>query len=179
MDLATPSARYLGASDRQLLAAFLCSGGAWFEDDVELFIRNRLMDQHEWRSPHTDHTLIGLEIVGHGLVAVGSHEQDFVVIDGEDARSIYLECGAVATHLQGAVLADVKPLDEGRPVTLGRYLMEVLLSDASERPRLPIVRTAIARDNLRSLRLCTRVGLIEERDDADERFVQRLGYLPT
>jgi hypothetical protein len=84
----------------------------------------------------------------------------------------YLECAAVRTDFQGAVLTEVEPLDEdGRPVTLGRYLLEVLLSDISERPRVPITRAVIARENARSLRLCTRIGLTDERSDPDERFV--------
>ena len=94
--------------------------------------------------------------------------------------STYLACAAVSTNLQGAVLPEVEPLDDdGRPVTLGRYLLEVLLSDISERPRGPIVRAVVARENARSLRLCARIGLTDERDDVDERFVQRIGRLPS
>jgi hypothetical protein len=74
--------------------------------------------------------------------------------------STYLESAAVSTDLQGAVLAEVEPLDDdGRPVTLGPYLLEVLLSDISERQRVPIVRAVVARDNARSLRLCARASV--------------------
>jgi hypothetical protein len=62
-------------------------------------------------------------------------------------------------------------------MTLGRYLLEVLLSDISQRQRAPIVRAVVARENTRSLRLCTRIGLTEQRDDPDERFVQRIGHM--
>ncbi|MGO9954958.1 MAG: hypothetical protein ACLP50_03105 [Solirubrobacteraceae bacterium] len=154
-----------------------CSTGAWFEDDVQTFIQTRLADYHDWRRPHTDHTIVGLELADHGLVAVGSHETEFVRDSGELVTSTYLECAAVSTELQGAVLAEVEPLDDGRPVTLGRYLLEVLLSDISERQRVPIVRAVVARENTRSLRLCARIGLTDERDDLDERFVQRLGRM--
>lgn len=76
------------------------------------------------------------------------------------------------------MLADVDPVDdEARPPTLGRYLLEVVLSDISERERTPIVRAVVARENTRSLRLCTRIGLTEEREDPDERFVRRLGRM--
>lgn len=61
MELATPAARFFGPADRELLAGMRCSSGAWFEDDVEVFIRTRLADYHDWRAPHTDHTIIGLE----------------------------------------------------------------------------------------------------------------------
>jgi hypothetical protein len=96
--------------------------------------------------------------------------------------STYLECAAVRTDLQGAVLPEVEPLDDdGRPVTLGRCLLEVLLSDISERERerVPVVRAVVARDNARSLRLCARIGLTDERDDSNPRFVQRLGRIAT
>jgi hypothetical protein len=38
------------------------------------------------------------------------------------------------------------------------------------------VRAAVARENQRALRLCTRIGLVNERADSDERFVQRFGH---
>jgi hypothetical protein len=180
VELPTPAARYLGLADRELLAGMRCSTGAWFEDQVETFIRTRLADYHDWRQVHTDHTIVGLELDDVGLVAVGSHEEEFVRDGVELVTSTYLECAAVSTELQGAVLPGAPPLDEdGRPVTLGRYLLEVLLSDVSERERAPIVRAVVARENARSLRLCTRIGLIEEREDPDARFVQRIGRMTT
>ena len=177
MKLATPAARYLGVGDRELLAGMRCSTGAWFEDDVETFIQARLADYHDWRRPHTDHTIVGLELDDLGLIAVGSHEAEFVRDGGQVVTSTYLECAAVRTDLQGAVLTEVDPLDDDRPVTLGRYLLEALLSDIAERERAPIVRAVVARENTRSLRLCARIGLTDERDDPDERFVQRLGRI--
>ena len=154
-----------------------CSTGAWFEDDVETFIQARLADYHDWRRPHTDHTIVGLELDDLGLIAVGSHEAEFVRDGGQVVTSTYLECAAVRTDLQGAVLTEVDPLDDDRPVTLGRYILETLLSDIAERERAPIVRAVVARENMRSLRLCARIGLTDERDDPDERFVQRLGRI--
>jgi hypothetical protein len=160
VDLRTPAARFLGLADRERLAGMRCSTGAWFEDEVEMFIRTRLADYHDWRQPH------------------GSHEAEFVRDGGQLVTSTYLECAAVRIDVQGAALPDVGPLDQdGRPVTLGRYLLEVLLSDSDERERAPIVRAVVARENERSLRLCARVGLTDERDDADERFVQRIGRM--
>jgi hypothetical protein len=178
VELPTPAARYLRVGDRELLAGMRCSTGVWFEDDVETFIQTRLADYHDWRRPHTDHTIIGLELADLGLVAVGSHESDFLRDGGQVVASTYLECAAVRTDLQGALLTELEPLDDdGRPVTLGRYLLEVLPSDISERQRVPIVRAVIARENSRSLRLCTRIGLTDERDDPNPRFLQRIGRI--
>jgi hypothetical protein len=180
VELPAPAARFLGVADRDLLAGMRCSTGVWFEDEVETFIQTRLADYHDWRRPHTDHTIVGLELAERGLVAVGSHESDLIRDGGQVVTSTYLECAAVRTDLQGAVLSELEPLDEdGRPVTLGGYLLEVLLSDISERQRVPIVRAVVARENTRSLRLCARVGLTDERDDPDQRFVQRLGRIAT
>ncbi len=71
MELPTPAARFLGLADRDLLAEMRCSTGVWFEDDVETFIQTRLADYHDWRRPHTDHTIVGLELADLGLVASG------------------------------------------------------------------------------------------------------------
>ena len=175
-----PAARLLGPADRDLLAGMRCSRGAWFEEDVEAFIRTRLAHYHDWRAAHSDHTIIGLELEALGLVGVGSHEEEFVRDGRKLVTSTYLECAAVRIELQGAVLSGIEPLGpDGRPVTLGRYLLEVLLSDIAERTRTPIVRAIVARENIRSLRLCTRIGLTTERDDPDARFIQRLGRIAT
>ncbi len=177
MQLSTPAARYLGPADRGLLAGMRCSTGAWFENEVETFIQTTLADYHDWRRPHTGHTIVGLELDDLGLIAVGSHEAEFIRDGGEVMTSTYLECAAVRTGLQGAVLAEVDSLDDDRPVTLGRYMLEALLSDIADLERAPIVRAVVARENTRSLRLCTRIGLTDERDDPDARFVQRLGRM--
>jgi RimJ/RimL family protein N-acetyltransferase len=60
-------------------------------------------------------------------------------------------------------------------VSVGRLLTETLIGDLPERPGA--VRAVVAADNVRSLRLCERIGLREERRDTDRRFVQRLGRL--
>ena len=178
MELPTPDARYLGVEHREDLARFRCSTGPWFEDDVERFITAELADHHEWRRRHTDHTIISLEIPGHGMVALGAHETDLTSVGGRSLTSTFLEVAAVSAYFQGAILPAVEPLDaDGKPVTLGRYLIEVLLSDIAGSGRDPAVRAIVARENIRSLSLCTRVGLRNERDDPDPRFVQRLGLL--
>ena len=130
-----------------------CSTGAWFENDLETFIQARLADYHDWRRAHTGHTIVGLELDDLGLIAVGSHEAEFVRDGGQVVTSTYLECAAVRADLQGAVLTEVDPLDDDRPVTLGRYLLEALLSDIAERERALIVRAVVARENTRSLRV--------------------------
>ncbi len=71
--------------------------------------QTRVADYLDWRQPHTDHTIVGLELAGHGLIAVGSHEAEFVRESRELVTSTYLECAAVSINLQGAVLPEVEP----------------------------------------------------------------------
>lgn len=179
MELPTPAARYLSGDDQAAVAAFRCAREAWYERDVETSVTTRLLDRHAWRRDHTDHTVIGLELPGYGLVAVASHEEDPTQDGDVDLMSTYLEVAAVSLPLRGAILPEVEPLDpDGRPVTLGRWLLEVMLSDVSQRDRDPYVRAVVARENGGSLALCDRIGLVREEPDKDERFVQRWGVLP-
>ncbi|HEV2999667.1 MAG TPA: hypothetical protein VGW75_02920 [Solirubrobacteraceae bacterium] len=178
MELPTPAARYLGEGDRDALARFRCSRGAWYEEDVERFVATRLVDYHESRRRDTDHTVIGLELPQHGLVAVGAHEEDLTRDGDLLLTSTYLELAAVSLPFQGGVLTDAEPLDpDGKAVSVGRWLAEVLLSDNANRKRDPVVRAVVARENRRSLALCDRIGLRHVRDDEDTRFVQRWGAI--
>lgn len=178
-DLPTPFARVATVNDREALSRFRCSTGPWYEDEVERYIENRLLDSNLRRAPHTGHRVILLETDDHGLVAVGAHEADFLEApDGQAITGTYLVVGAVAVEHQGATLPNVAPFErESRAPSLGRYLMEALLSDIASGERDPYLRAVIARDNIRSLKLCSRVGLVDERDDDDPRFVQRVGKL--
>lgn len=177
VELATPTARYLGPADRDLLAAFCCSRGSWYEDRVEQFIREQLADYHEWRASHTDHQMIGLELPERGLVAVTAHEEDLIVDGTTEVTSTYWEVAAVATGLQGAVLPQVPAYESGRPVTLGRHLAAAALSSIVDTGRHPLVRAVVARENTRSLALCSRIGLLKEREDEDPEYVQRWGVI--
>jgi hypothetical protein len=109
------------------------------------------------------------------ILAVGAHElDDQVTDDGQYLEGSYLIVGGVRRDVQGREL-NVEPFADGRLVTAGRLLMETLIDDLPERPGA--VRAVVARDNLRGLRLCERICLLDERPDTDDRFVQRLGRL--
>ncbi|HEY6761741.1 MAG TPA: hypothetical protein VI318_19735 [Baekduia sp.] len=172
----TPSARYLEDDDRSLLRAFACSTGPWYEDEVERFIRDRLIARHAARRRHTDHRIIGLEDPERGLLAVTAHESELTRAGDRALTSTLWIVAAVTTEVRGALLPDVD-LGDGRPVTLGRYLAEVTFSDVFDTGRDPVVRAIVARENTRSLALCQRVGLTIEQADADRRYVQRLGLI--
>lgn len=100
--------------------------------------------------------LLGVAADPSDILAIGAHElDDQRDPDGNHLEGSYLIVGAVRTDVQGAVI-NVPPYDDGRPVTVGRHLMEVLLDDLPDRPG--VVRATVARENTRSLRLCTRIG---------------------
>jgi hypothetical protein len=174
--LPTPSARYLEADDRSILGEFECSTGAWYEDEVQRFIRDELFARHAARRAHTDHGVIGLEDPERGLIAVTAHESDLTRAGDRTLTSTLWIVAAVTNAVRGARLPGVD-LGDGRPVTLGRYLAEVTFSDVLDADRDPVVRAIVARENTRSLALCERVGLTIEQADADPRYVQRLGLI--
>jgi hypothetical protein len=163
--------------DWRQLRSFSCSNGAWYEDDVEHFVQTRLRGHYESRKAHIDISVIVLVAAEDpdDILAVGAHElDDQITEDGRYIEGSYLIVGAVRRDIQGREL-DVEPFDDERPVTLGRMLMETLIDDLPDRPG--VVRAVVAKDNARGLRLCERVGLLHERPDSDDRFVQRLGRL--
>ena len=101
-----------------------------------------------------------------------------MVHNGETISVTRLEAAAVSLDRQGAVLPG-EPTDDGRPMTLGMYLMEALKDDAITREnRSPALYGVIAQENIRSLRLCTRVGLTIEFENPDPKYVRRLGVIP-
>jgi hypothetical protein len=172
----TPQARRIRATDRAVLSGFRCSGGAWYEDEIETYVRTRLFDAHNEREPHNHHQVILLEDSAAGMVGVGAHEEEDARVGANELTTSYLALVAVRSDYQGTVVVDGGQLDDDRPSpTLGRYLMEVLLSDLLSYDRQPYVRAVVARENERSLRLCDRVGLAVETPFDDARYVQRFG----
>ena len=173
-----PLARRIRETDWQQLDAFTCSTGAWYEDDVQAYIRNDLRASWEWRAKHlgTSVLVLASAIEPARILAVGSHEiDDQRTAGGAVVEGSRLIVGAVRTEFQG-FRVDVPSFDEDRhPVSVGRYLMQALIDDLPE--TAGVARAVIARENHRSLRLCDRVGLGVELDDKDRRYVQRLGRL--
>lgn len=175
--LEEPLARRIRPGDWASLSHFSCSKGAWYEADVERFLRARLRGYVESRGTYLDTECVILTDARDpaSILAVGAHElDDQRTEDGEDVEGSYLIVGAVRADLHGAAIA-MAPFADGRTVTLGRLLLETILDDLPDRPGA--VRAVVARENQRALKLCSRIGLVHERADSDERFVQRIGRL--
>lgn len=175
--LDVPRVRAAHLDDRELLGAFRCSRGPWFEDEVEVHIQRNAVAEWEWRAPHLDHRLLLIEDRVHGLVAVGAHEEAAYRRGAEEIKGTYLAVAAVALDLRGAEIADQKPWRDGRPFRLSDYLMEAMLSDSVERGRGGVVRAVMARENTNSIELCDRWGLTATTPDRDERYLQKQGVL--
>jgi hypothetical protein len=170
-----PTVRVLRPEDAEELANFQCSTSAWYENEVESYVRQMLLPRHQSRAPHTDHRAIALEMDGFGIVAVGSHEAEIAFLNQDEIQISVLEVAAVRRDFQGYVLSDLD-FDNGKPITIGRYLVDSILSDALSREnREPFALAIVARENVRSLSLCEQIGLMVETDDLDDRFVRRSG----
>jgi hypothetical protein len=160
-----PVVRVAAAGDAALLAAFTCSRGEWYEDEVEEFIRDHALDYASWRAP-LDHQLL-LFLSGDELVAVGAHEQ--ALLKG-GLTGTHLAVAAIALPHQGA------KLDFGG--RLSDFVLDALLGDASAAAargaltRDPVAHALVAADNDRSLALLRRRGFDDEQVDAvDPRYL--------
>lgn len=173
-----PLARHIREEDWRQLAAFACSTGAWYEEDVQAYIRNDLRAAVAWRVEHLGTSVLVLASAADPsqILAVGSHEiDDQRTADGAAVEGNMLIAGAVRVDFQGVQVCVPSFDEDGRPVSIGRYLMQALIDDLPE--NAGAVRTVVARENARSLKLCDRIGLRDELDDKDLRYVQRLGRL--
>lgn len=163
--LPVPTVRIAVPTDAAVLAAFSCSQGAWYEDEVEDFIRNHSLAYAD-HAVQIDHQLLLLETPTAGLVAVGAHEQ--ALMKG-GMTGTHLAVGAVAVPYQGQMLDDGTRLSD--------LLLDVLLSDASSAPargatpRAPAVHVVVANENARSLSFLRRRGFgDDEPDSLDSRY---------
>lgn len=156
-----PSVRVATASDADLLAAFRCSRGLWFEDEVEEFIQRYALEYSARRSD-ADHQLL-LFLSDDELVAVGAHER--VSLTG-GVTGTHLAVGAIALAHQNTRLDD-----GGR---LSDYMLDALLGDArraeerGREARDPYAHALVAHENDRSLAFLRRRGFGDEHSDRDD-----------
>ena len=87
----------------------------------------------------------------------------------------YTEVVAVSLEVRGTLVQ----LPEGRQVSLGELMLLTIFKQMLALGRHPRTFARVDRRNQRSLVLCDRVGLIEERPDPhSDNLVQRWGELP-
>lgn len=135
--------------DRDAFEKFSCSTGAWYEDEVEEFIRERALRQ-ALATPDNYRLLVAFE--EERMVACGAHHPELLMRgDGVFMITTRLHHLAIATPDQGRVLDDGSRLSDS--------LLETLMADAIETRTTGILTGIVAQDNLRSIALCERVGL--------------------
>ena len=137
------------------METFVCAGPAWFEREVETFIKQELVAELPSRGRASG---ILLFKSGGELLAVGAHQRQ-AVRDPESAASevvvTYLRVAAVSLTRQGTRLSDGTPL--------ASLVLRVLQTDGlQQHDRDPVVAGYIAADNRRARALCRREGFVED-----------------
>jgi len=163
--------RALTADDLPSLADFRCSTGAPWEDVVEAQVRGPLPRRYLASPPRFDgRMLIGANPSGNVLV-VGAHHIEPTL--GPDVG--YTEVVAVSIEARGRLVQ----LPEEREVSLGELMFLTIFKQMLSLGRYPRTFVRVDPRNQRSLALCDRVGLADERPDPHSEFlVQRWGELP-
>lgn len=162
--------RALAADDLSSLAAFRCSTGAPWEQVVEEQIRGPLPRRYLASPPRFDgRMLIGTD-QGGAILAVSAHHIEPTLQPDVG----YTEVVAVSSQARGSLVQ----LPEGREISLGELMFLAVFKQMLALGRHPRTFVRVDRRNKRSLALCDRVGLTEERPDPhSDLLVQRWGEL--
>lgn len=105
------------------------------------------------------------------MLAVGTHHIEPTLVPDVG----YTEVIAVALQARGTLIE----LPGGRQISLGEFLLLTIFRQMRMLGRHRRTFVRVDRRNVRSLALCDRVGLSEERTDPHDRaLVQRWGELP-
>lgn len=140
--------RNADVQDAEVLSAFRCSTGPWYEQAVEDYINRRALSQ-QLSTPSTYSLLLALEedrLVG----CMAHHPEALMREDSSLFLAVRLQLLAIAVGDQGRRLKDGKRLSDA--------LMQTLIRDACEK-HAQVLTTIVAQDNLRSMAMCERNGL--------------------
>lgn len=163
--------RAVRAHDLEQLAGFRCSTGEPWEDLVETQIRGPLPRRYLAATPRWDGRMLVVHDEAGALLAVGAHHIEPTLVPDVG----YTEVIAVALDARGTLVE----LPGGREISLGEFLLLTIFRQMRRLGRHPRTFVRVDRRNLRSLALCDRVGLRDERSDPHGGgLVQRWGELP-
>lgn len=171
MNAADVRVRHVAPEDLEALSEFRCSDGALWEEVIEQQVHGPLPRRYLAVPPRFDgHLLIGHSGAGE-IVVVGAHHIEPTLVPDVG----YTEVIAVALRYRGTLIA----MPDGATVSLGAFMLFAIFQQMLELGRHRRTFVRVDRRNRRSLALCDRVGLIEERADPnDTTLVQRWGQLP-
>lgn len=134
--------------DAAALADFTCSTGAWYEDEVEAYIRSTAIAHA--REKHGYRLLTAYD--GLRLSAVMAHADEALAFpEGDTWIAARLQVLAISCDDQGRSL--------GARGRLSDVLVATLISDAMESHKTDLVTAIVAAENTRSLSVCERNGL--------------------
>lgn len=163
--------RALAAGDLPSLDAFRCSTGTPWEDAVEAQIRAPLPQRYLASPPRFD----GRMLIGAGgdenVLVIGAHHIEPTL----EPDVGYTEVVAVSLWARGTLVQ----LPDGREVSLGELMLFAIFKQMIALGRHPRTFVRVDRRNRRSLALCDRIGLTDERPDPhSDLLIQRWGELP-
>ena len=159
--------RPAGEGDREAIGSFACSTGPWYEDEVQRYVRARALDDarrvsgYELLVAEEDERLVAC--MAYMPWALNFEEHDMIF-------SMRLQVLAIATADQGRVLVRGRRLSDA--------LMQTLIARAAPLSFDGALTAIVARDNLRSIKLCERNGLTSQIAHGIE-YVQMLGRFGT
>jgi hypothetical protein len=161
LDPADLQVRAAQEQDLPALAAFRCSRGEPWEEEVERQVQRPLPRRYLWPAlPERDpRLLLTFHRPDQTLLAVGAHHIEPRVVE---VTISYIEVIAVALDARGTLVET-----EDDPITLGHFMFAALITDMLARGRHPVTFGSVDRRNEKSLRLCRRIGLDDERDVPD------------
>ena len=152
------------STDAEALAAFACSTGQWFEDEVERHIRVDALRRAE--TDGETYRLLLFEEDGR-LWAVGAHQPELLVMtSGDELAATRLVALAVGVEQQGMPLPDGSRYSD--------WALAGLIRDALLHRGCRTLTSIVARGNVRSQRLCRRHGLTSE-IAAGPRYLRMMG----
>jgi hypothetical protein len=140
--------RRAASADAETLAAFECSTGPWYEDEVQHYVRRRALED-ALRAPQIYRLLLAFD--GARLVAVGAHAQEALILTDDTVLATRLQVVALGLDDQGRVLEHGTRLSD---VVISTVIADALRGGPSE-----LVTAIVAGENLRSIALCERNGL--------------------
>ena len=134
--------------DAIALASFHCSTGAWYEQEVEEFVRG-----HALRAAARERFRLLVAVEGERLVATAAHYHPELIPteDGAHRFATRLHHLAINVDDQGRRLSDNSRLSDA--------LMQALIADAIETWTTGVLTAIVAADHDRSLAMCERNGL--------------------
>jgi len=169
--------RVVTSSDLDVLESFRCSTGLPWEDAVERQIRGPLPRRYLGSPPRFDGRMLAVTDTSGDFLAVGAHMIEPTLIPDVGYTEVVAVAVAVAVALsaRGTLVGP----DGAAVVSLGAFMFLAIFRQMADLGRHPRTFVRVDRRNTRSLALCDRVGLRDERPDRhDPGLVERWGELP-